>query len=341
MIENINRIRQEAEVQIASAPSPQELDKLRVHYLGKKGLLTGLLHQLKALTPEQRKEMGAVLNEVKGTLETNLFSREKELQKVLVEKELASTPMIDVTLPGFYPIAQGSLHPITKVSHQLVQVLRRVGYSFVSGPEIELEYYNFEALNTPEHHPARDLQDTFYVAPGILLRSHTSPVQIRAMKTKAPPLQIMTIGKVYRSDYDATHTPMFHQLEGLMIGTDISLADLKGVLHHLVRNLFGNRPLRFRPSYFPFTEPSAEVDMQCFQCKGSGKECRLCGSTGWIEIGGCGMVHPNVFKAVGYDADETSGFAFGMGVERISMLKHGMDDLRALFENDYRMLEQF
>ena len=223
--------------------------------------------------------------------------------------------------------------------NDIVQILKRIGFSVVTGPEVELEFYNFEALNTPEDHPARDMQDTFYINPPVLLRSHTSPVQIRTMKDKKPPIQIIAPGKVYRSDYDLTHTPMFHQIEGLMVDENLSLADLKGVLNYLIKNLFGTKTLRFRPSFFPFTEPSAEVDMQCIQCKGKG--CRLCKSTGWLEIGGCGMVHPNVFKSVNYDSEKYSGFAFGMGIERIAMLKYGIDDLRSFFENDIRMLEQF
>lgn len=341
MIENIERIQQEARSQIASAPDSQELDRLRVHYLGKKGLLTSLLHQLKDLTPEKRKEMGAVLNRVKTDFENDFGNRQKELSRSQMEQELAQAKPIDITLPGHYAIHLGSLHPVTKVIEETVQILKRVGFSVASGPEVELEWYNFEALNTPEDHPARDLQDTFYIERPVLLRSHTSPVQIRAMKQTPPPIQILSVGKVYRSDYDVTHTPMFHQIEGLMVDEQVSLADLKGVLHYLVKGLFGARQLRFRPSYFPFTEPSAEVDMQCIQCKGSGKDCRLCKATGWLEIGGSGMVHPNVFKAAGYDPDKVSGFAFGMGIERIAMLKYGIDDLRSFFENDHRMLEQF
>jgi len=341
MIENIERIQEEARSQISSAHEPQELERLRVHYLGKKGLITSLLHQLKDLDPSKRKELGAVLNQVKTDFETELSRRENEIHRLLLEKELAKSSPIDLTLPGHYCLNLGSLHPITRVIEQTIQCLKRVGFSLVSGPEVELEKYNFEALNTPADHPARDMQDTFYIDPPVLLRSHTSPVQIRTMKTSTPPLQILAIGKVYRSDYDVTHTPMFHQVEGLMVDENISFADLKGVLHYLIKSLFGSRPLRFRPSYFPFTEPSAEVDMQCLQCKGQGRDCRLCKSTGWLEIGGCGMVHPNVFKAVDYDPDRYSGFAFGMGLERIAMLKYGIDDLRSLFENDLRMLEQF
>jgi len=339
MIEQINQIRVEAHSQIFSALDPDALDRLRVHYMGKKGVLTTLLHQLKELTPEKRKEMGAVLNEVKTNVERDLKQRQTELKRVVLDKEISSSGSPDVSLPGHFAINSGSLHPISLVMNDIVQILKRIGFSVVTGPEVELEFYNFEALNTPEDHPARDMQDTFYINPPVLLRSHTSPVQIRTMKDKKPPIQIIAPGKVYRSDYDLTHTPMFHQIEGLMVDENLSLADLKGVLNYLIKNLFGTKTLRFRPSFFPFTEPSAEVDMQCIQCKGKG--CRLCKSTGWLEIGGCGMVHPNVFKSVNYDSEKYSGFAFGMGIERIAMLKYGIDDLRSFFENDIRMLEQF
>jgi phenylalanyl-tRNA synthetase alpha chain len=341
MIEQIERIRAEARTQITSCPDPQELDRLRVHYVGKKGVLTSLLHQLKDLEPEKRRQMGQVLNEVKTDFEKSFALRQAELDRVGLEKELTSSKPLDISLPGQYAIPAGSLHPVTRVTDQIVQCLKRIGFSVATGPEVELEFYNFEALNTPEDHPARDMQDTFYIEPPVLLRSHTSPVQIRCMKGKAPPIQIIAPGKVYRSDYDITHTPMFHQVEGLMVDEHLSLADLKGVIHYLVKSLFGPRALRFRPSFFPFTEPSAEIDMGCIQCKGAGGDCRLCKGTGWLEIGGCGMVHPNVFRAVDYDPDRYSGFAFGMGIERIAMLKYGIEDLRSFFENDIRMLEQF
>jgi len=341
MIENIDRIRAEATNKISDAQNPSDLEKLRVHYLGKKGLLTTLLHQLGTLDQDKRKHFGAVLNQLKDECEKSLRTRQHQLQEKELDKELKNAPPIDCTLPGVSFSSIGSLHPISRTIEESMQCMRQMGFSVLTGPEVETEYFNFEALNTPENHPARDLQDTFYIEPPILLRSHTSPVQIRTMKNQKPPLQMVAVGKVYRADYDVTHTPMFHQMEGLMVDNHISLADLKGVLYTLVKSLFGARPLRFRPSFFPFTEPSAEVDMQCIQCRGSGKECRICGSTGWLEIGGCGMVHPNVFKGVGYDPDQYTGFAFGMGLERITMLKYGMDDLRSLFENDLRMLEQF
>lgn len=328
MNEQFNRILEEAKIQISHTPSPLELDKLRVHYLGKKGLITTLLHQLKDLTGDKRKTEGSQLNVLKDEIEGEIDSRIKSLQKIEVDKELARTSPLDITLPGLSLASRGSVHPISQVSKDLYEILSGLGFSWTDGPEVEHEYFNFEALNTPEHHPARDLQDTFYIAPSILLRSHTSPVQIRTMKKKTPPVQVMTIGKVYRADYDQTHTPMFHQMEGLMIAPNISLSDLKGIITYVVTQLFGNRPLRFRPSYFPFTEPSAEIDI--LWSKGQ-----------WLEIAGSGMVHPNVLRAVGYDPDEVSGFAFGMGIERVAMLKYGISDLRSFFENDLRFLEQF
>ena len=334
MIDHIQRIRDEAEGKISSAPDSEELDRLRVHYLGKRGLVTNLLHQLRDLSPDKRKEMGAFLNRIKNEFENALKSRQDQLETLRIEQELKESTQLDVTLPGQYYTNPGSFHPISQVIEDISQCLRRIGFSVASGPEIEHEYYNFEGLNIPEGHPARDMQDTFYVGGPILLRSHTSSVQIRTMKKRKPPVQIIAPGRVYRSDYDQTHTPMFHQIEGLMVDKDLSFSDLKGVMYYLIKNIFGARPLRFRPSYFPFTEPSAEFDMQWK--KGNGK-----GENTWMEIGGCGMVHPNVLKAVGYDPDKYSGFAFGIGMERIAMLKYGIDDLRSFFENDKRMLEQF
>ncbi len=339
MIDNIQRIQEEARGRIASAPDTGELDRLRVHYLGKKGLITSLLAQLRDLTPEKRREAGAFLNRVKEEFENVLTTRQEELEAKQIESELAQTPRIDVTLPGTYAINSGSLHPITRVTDQAVQALRRVGFTVASGPEVETEFYNFEALNTPEHHPARDMQDTFYIDKPVLLRSHTSPVQIRAMRAMKPPIQIITLGKVYRSDYDQTHTPMFHQLEGLMVDETVSFSDLKGVMHYLVDELFGSRPLRFRPSFFPFVEPGAEVDM--LWGEGKDRKSKATSPSDWLEIGGCGMVHPNVLRAVGYDPDRYSGFAFGLGLERIAMIKYGISDIRSYFENDRRMLEQF
>jgi len=326
--ENIQRIKEEAQSKISSAGDLQELEQLRVQYLGKKGQVTSLLHGLKNLEPDERREVGAVVNRTKTDIESEIDRRRDEIERTKIESELTKSEPIDVTLPGQYMTTSGSLHPITRVINEMVSILKRIGFSVASGPEVETEYYNFEALNTPENHPARDLQDTFYIQRPVLLRSHTSPVQIRTMKEKQPPLQIIAVGKVYRSDYDNTHTPMFHQMEGLMVDEDISLADLKGILHYLIKNLFGARQLRFRPSYFPFTEPSAEVDMQW-------------NNGDWMEIGGCGMVHPKVFEGVNYDTEKYTGLAFGMGIERIAMLKYGITDIRAFYENDTRMLEQF
>ncbi|MBY0371805.1 phenylalanine--tRNA ligase subunit alpha [bacterium] len=340
MIDNIQRIQDEARSRITSAPDTGELERLRVHYLGKKGLLTSMMVQLRDLTPEKRREAGAMLNRVKQDFESFFTNRQDELERKQVEQELANSPRLDVTLPGYYPVEAGSLHPITRVMDLAVQALQRVGFSVATGPEVETEFFNFEALNTPEHHPARDMQDTFYIEKPVLLRSHTSPVQIRAMKAMKPPLQIISVGKVYRADYDQTHTPMFHQIEGLMVDEKVSFSDLKGTMHYLIQELFGARPLRFRPSYFPFVEPGAEVDMLW----GDGKDRRgskAASPTDWLEIGGCGMVHPNVLRAVGYDPDRFTGFAFGMGLERIAMIKYGIQDIRAYFENDRRLLEQF
>jgi phenylalanyl-tRNA synthetase alpha chain len=339
MIDNIQRIQEEARGRITSAPDTGELDRLRVHYLGKKGLITSLLTQLRDLTPEKRKEAGALLNKVKEDFESCFNSRQGELERVQVEQELKSSPRLDVTLPGTYAMTSGSLHPVTRVLDEAIAALRRVGFSVATGPEVELEFFNFEALNTPEHHPARDMQDTFYIEKPVLLRSHTSPVQIRAMKSLKPPLQIISFGKVYRSDYDQTHTPMFHQLEGFMVSESVSFADLKGVMHYVVKELFGERPLRFRPSFFPFVEPGAEVDM--LWGESVDKKSKATSPSDWLEIGGCGMIHPNVLRGVGYNPDKVTGFAFGLGLERIAMLKYGMGDIRAYFENDRRMLEQF
>jgi phenylalanyl-tRNA synthetase alpha chain len=328
MIDQIHRIRDEAKGRILSAPDTEELDRLRVHYLGKKGLITNMLKQLKEMTPEEKREAASVLNAFKTDFENALDSKQSQLEQSQLAESIRTAAALDVTLPGVRIAARGSLHPLTHVRKDLIRALSSVGFSFLGGPEAELEYYNFEALNTPESHPARDMQDTLYIAPPVLLRSHTSPVQIRAMKRLRPPLQIMTIGRVYRSDYDQTHTPMFHQIEGLMVDERIAFSDLKGIVEYLVGEIFGQRPIRFRPSFFPFTEPSAEIDMWM-----EGR--------GWLEIGGCGMVHPKIFSAVGYDPDGISGFAFGFGLERIAMLRYGIEDLRSFFENDYRMLEQF
>jgi len=330
MIENIESIKKEAESRISTAPNLEELDKLRVHYLGKKGLVTNLLHQLKEISGDKRKEFGAILNQLKQEFETKISLRHQELENQVLASEISPGTSFDFTLPGYIPSTFGSLHPITSVIEEIVTCFQRVGFSVVTGPEVETDYYNFEALNTPSHHPARDMQDTFYLKEGTLLRSHTSPMQIRTMKKHRPPLQFLSIGRVYRADYDATHSPMFHQIEGVMVDEGISFSDLKGLIHYLIKELFGDRPIRFRPSYFPFVEPGAEVDVQLSSKSGD-----------WLEILGCGMIHPNLFKHVDYDPDRYSGFAFGIGVERVAMLKYGIKDIRSFYENDLRFLEQF
>ncbi len=279
--------------------------------------------------------VGRLANKLKKELE-ELVRRQRE---ALLRAAEDQAPGLDLTLPG-RPYELGRLHPITQVLEEISIIFERLGFAVAKGPEVETDYYNFEALNIPPEHPARDMQDTFYFPEGFLLRTHTSPIQIRTMLSRKPPLRIIAPGKVYRCDSDITHTPMFHQIEGLMVDREVSFADLKGILIYFARETFGpETKVRFRPSYFPFTEPSAEMDIQCVICKGEG--CRLCGETGWLEILGAGMVHPNVFKAVGYDPEEWQGFAFGLGIERIAMLKFGINDIRLFYENHLRFLEQF
>ncbi|MCX7823775.1 MAG: phenylalanine--tRNA ligase subunit alpha [Syntrophobacterales bacterium] len=311
------------------------IDALRVKYLGRKGLITNLFKQLGKVSPEKRPELGRLLNEARDTVERAIGSAtERAKEAILTSKET-----IDVTTPGRIPII-GSLHPVTQVTQEIVRIFSQMGFEVVEGPEVELDYYNFEALNIPKDHPARDMQDTFYISEDVVLRTHTSPIQARIMEKRRPPIQIIAPGKTYRCDSDMTHTPMFHQVEGLMVGKDISFSHLKAVLTLFVHRMFGPQVgLRFRPSFFPFTEPSAEVDIQCVMCGGSG--CKVCSYTGWLEILGSGMVDPAVFEKVGYDPEEVTGFAFGMGIERIAMLKWSIDDLRLFFENDVRFLEQF
>ncbi|HDM77278.1 MAG TPA: phenylalanine--tRNA ligase subunit alpha, partial [Deltaproteobacteria bacterium] len=312
----------------------QELEELRVRYIGRKGAITQFFKELGKLDKEKRPVIGKLLNEAKTALE-------KELENALKERKRAESlrEKIDVTLPGRKPFV-GTLHPITKITREICAIFQRLGFDVVEGPEVELDYYNFEALNIPKEHPARDMQDTFYISENVVLRTHTSPIQVRVMEKRKPPLRIIAPGKTYRRDSDLTHTPMFHQVEGLMVGENVSFGDLKGVLTIFVHQMFGEDiGLRFRPSFFPFTEPSAEVDIQCVICKGDG--CRVCSYTGWLEILGSGMVDPEVFKMVGYDPETTTGFAFGMGIERIAMLKLGINDLRLFFDNDLRFLRQF
>ena len=321
-----------------SVISISELQQLRIKYLGKKGLVTSQLKTLSEISPELRPEFGKAVNEVKIFIDDKLKKIEGSLKEDEHKKRILSET-IDITLPGkFVPF--GREHPINKVLYEIVNIFLSMGFEVEEGPEVELDYYNFEALNIPKDHPARDMQDTFYISDDVILRTHTSPVQIRVMEKRKPPLKVIAPGKVYRCDADISHTPMFHQVEGFMVDTDIAFSDLKGVLELFIHSFFSvETPVRFRPSYFPFTEPSAEIDIGCNFC--SGKGCRVCKNTGWIEILGAGMIHPKVFEMVGYDKELYTGFAFGMGVERLTMLKYSIEDIRLFFENDIRFLRQF
>jgi len=312
-----------------------QLENFRIKYLGKKGKITSFLKLLKDLPLEEKKYLGKELNELKDLLEEKLKEKEREILFREEDKDLG----LDLTLPGRSPFI-GTLHPLTQVIDELCEIFSRLGFEIVTGPEIETEYYNFTALNIPEWHPARDMQATFYLKNGALLRTHTSPMQIRAMLERIPPLRIVAPGKVYRCDADIRHSPMFHQIEGLMVDKDVSFSDLKGVLTYFAREIFGEKTkVRFRPSYFPFTEPSLEMDIECVICKGKG--CKVCGEAGWLEILGAGMVHPEVFRAVNYDIELWQGFAFGLGIERIAMIKYGIDDIRMFFENHLFFLQSF
>jgi phenylalanyl-tRNA synthetase alpha chain len=321
-----------------SAASVAELQQLRIKYLGKKGLVTSKLKALSTISPELRPAYGKAVNEVKVYIEEEINRIEALLKKEEHKKRIVSEA-VDITLPGkFTPF--GREHPINKVLYEITNIFVSMGFEVEEGPDVELDYYNFEALNIPKDHPARDMQDTFYISEDIVLRTHTSPVQIRVMEKRKPPLKIIAPGKVYRCDADISHTPMFHQVEGFMVDTDVAFSDLKGVLESFIHSIFSaETPVRFRPSFFPFTEPSAEADIGCIFC--SGKGCRVCKNTGWLEILGAGMINPRVFEMVGYDPEIYSGFAFGMGVERIVMLKYSIDDIRLFFENDMRFLKQF
>ncbi len=345
-----------ARASCAGAPDERALEELRVRFLGKKGELSAVLRGMGALSAEERPRVGEVANRVRDEVEALLAGRKAALADAALEAELAGAP-IDVTLAGRQPLPRGHRHPLTRAADEITGIFARLGYEVASGPEIELDWYNFEALNIPADHPARDMQDTFYVdhatlregraQGGVLLRTHTSPVQIRAMKRLGePPIRIICPGRVYRSDYDQTHSPMFHQVEGLCVDTAITFADLKGTLAAFARAYFGpGTRTRFRPSYFPFVEPGAEVDVSCSICGGSGrkdgKRCGTCKETGWLEVLGAGMVHPKVLENGGIDPKRYTGFAFGMGVERMAMLKYGIDDLRLFFDNDLRFLQQF
>lgn len=337
--DQLEELKEEFNRKVAELKELDELEKLRVQYLGKKGEITMLMRSMNELPAEEKPIMGKLLNEVKQAAARTIDEQKTKLQEQLRLREQEGQ-RIDVTLPG-RPYEMGQKHPIMLVLEEIEEIFACLGFQIGEGPDIELDYYNFEALNMPQEHPARDMQDSFYINSDVLLRTHTSPVQIRTMEKMAPnlPVRIIAPGKVYRRDDDITHSPMFHQVEGLAVDRDITMADLKGTLLLFAREMFGEgREIRLRPSFFPFTEPSAEVDISCIICNGSG--CRTCGDTGWLEILGSGMVHPRVLENCGYDPQKVSGFAFGMGVERIAMLKYGIDDIRLFYINDLRMLRQ-
>lgn len=334
----LQTLMEQALAAVAQADNVPALEQVRVHFLGKKGEITEQLKALGALPPEQRREAGAEINRVKDAVQEALKARQVVLEQAALNAQL-SRESVDVTLPG-RSNGMGGLHPVTRTLQRIESFFANMGFQVVEGPEIEDDYHNFEALNIPSHHPARAMHDTFYFDATTLLRTHTSPVQVRVMEQGGAPYRIICPGRVYRCDSDLTHTPMFHQVEGLLVDEHISFADLKGMLAIFLRDFFEKElDVRFRPSYFPFTEPSAEVDIQCVICGGKG--CRVCKQTGWLEVLGCGMVHPKVFEYVNVDTEKFTGFAFGMGVERLTMLRYGVNDLRLFFENDLKFLRQF
>ncbi len=331
-------LKEQVAQELASVKSLDDLNRAKVALLGRKGFFASYYDQLKTIDKEQRRSAGQEINALKGEVESKLSELEagyREDERRRKERESA----IDITLPGKKPVI-GRKHPVTLIFDEIIRIFSTLGFSVEEGPDIELDHYNFEALNIPKDHPARDMQDTFYIAPGVVLRTHTSPVQIRTMERVQPPIRIIVPGAVYRHDQDISHTPMFHQVEGLMVDRNVRFSDLKGILTIFIHEMFGTDvPVRFRPSYFPFTEPSAEVDIGCVICKGAG--CGVCKRTGWLEILGSGTVHPQLYRNVGYDAEEFTGFAFGMGVERIAMIKFGIDDIKQFYNNDIRFLSQF
>jgi phenylalanyl-tRNA synthetase alpha chain len=335
-VENdLEKIKKEALDELDGADNSRDIEEISTRYLGRKGILTQFLRNISKLPAEERPAAGKNANAVKKNLEAAI----KAAAENLGAREAKTEASIDVSLPG-RSSAYGTLHPISQVNQEMCDIFSSLGFDIGEGPEVESDWYNFEALNFPKDHPARDMQDTFFVSDDVVLRTHTSPLQIRTMEKQPPPVRIITPGKVYRCDSDLTHTPMFHQVEGLLVDENISFGDLKGILTTFVHQMFDEKTsLRFRPSFFPFTEPSAEVDILCVICRGQG--CRVCSHTGWLEILGSGMVHPALYENVGYEADRYTGFAFGMGVERIAMLKYGIDDIRRFFENDMRFLSQF
>ncbi|HAN27299.1 MAG TPA: phenylalanine--tRNA ligase subunit alpha [Haliea salexigens] len=337
-MDNLTPLAEEAKSAIAGAGDSAALEQLRVDFLGKKGRVTELLKGLGQLSAEERPAAGARINVVKQELQALINERKAALEAAALAEQLGRETL-DVTLPGRGQ-STGGIHPVTRTIERMEDFFAAVGFEVVEGPEIEDDYHNFEALNIPAHHPARAMHDTFYVDPTTVLRTHTSPVQVRVMENSQPPLRVICPGRVYRCDSDLTHTPMFHQVEGLLVDERSSFADLKGLIEDFLRVFFEkDLSVRFRPSYFPFTEPSAEVDIQCVNCAGAG--CRVCSQTGWLEVMGCGMVHPRVLEGSGIDPERYTGFAFGMGVERLAMLRYGVNDLRLFFENDLRFLEQF
>ena len=338
MQDQLEQIRIEALAEMQEVETLETLEKLRIKYFGRKGLFTDVMKGMGKLSKEQKPVIGKLSNEIRSDI-TNKFDQVTEKLNQQKHEHQLEEATIDITLPGRRR-QKGRRHPITQVLNQIQLIFKGMGFQAVEGPEIELEFYNFDALNTPKDHPARDLQDTFYIDDGIVLRTHTSPVQIRVMKKTTPPIRIIVPGKVYRRDYDITHLPMFNQVEGLLVDHHVTFSELKGVLYSFARQMFGDTiQVRFRPHFFPFTEPSAEVDISCIFCDSKG--CRVCSHTGWLEILGSGSVDPNVFKHVNYDPEQVTGFAFGMGVDRIAMLKFGITDLRLMFENDMRFAKQF
>jgi phenylalanyl-tRNA synthetase alpha chain len=335
---DLNELVAKATAAVEAATEIKALEEVRVSYLGKKGELTALLKGLGQLSAEERPAAGAKINEAKQSVQELLETKKAQFEQAAIDEQLSSEAL-DVTLPG-RQVDVGGLHPVTMVMQRIENFFRSAGYEVVEGPEIEDDYHNFEALNIPQHHPARAMHDTFYFNPNMLLRTHTSPVQVRTMEDREPPFRIICPGRVYRVDSDLTHTPMFHQIEGLLIDKESSFADLKGTIIEFLQVFFEkDLEVRFRPSYFPFTEPSAEVDVQCVHC--SGKGCRVCSHTGWLEVMGSGMVHPRVLEMSGIDPEVYSGFAFGMGPDRLAMLRYGVNDLRLFFDNDLRFLQQF
>jgi phenylalanyl-tRNA synthetase alpha chain len=334
MIEIINKFRYEFDFRLNSVADPKQLEQIRIDFLGKKGLLQGLMKDLRNASPEEKPKLGKDINLLKQHVEQEINNKTLGSKSTGKPKDT-----FDTTLPGRKELT-GTLHPITQIMEEITSIFFGLGFQVEEGPEIETDYYNFEALNIPKDHPARDMQDTFYIEDETVLRTHTSPVQIHTMENREPPLRIIAPGKVYRCDSDVSHTPMFHQIEGLMVDKGVSFSHLKGIMNIFLQEVFGkDTKIRFRPSFFPFTCPSAEVDIQCVICNGKG--CRVCSQTGWLEILGAGMVDPAVFKSVGYDSEKWTGFAFGLGIERIAMLKFGINDIRLFFENDLRFLKQF